>query len=116
MGPSILVIKKGEHGALLFTDDGVFATPAFPTGEVHDPTGAGDAFLGAFCGQLAREPVLDPAAMRRAVIFATVMASFTVESIGPMRLQSLTPGEVNGRIAALYQLAVWPQDTARLEC
>jgi len=78
-GPHTLVIKKGEHGVLMFSEDGSFAAPAYPLEEVFDPTGAGDTFAGGFLGYLAGSPTLDEAALRRAVIMGSTLASFCVE-------------------------------------
>ncbi len=109
MGPRFLVIKKGEHGALLFTDDGVFAAPAFPLEEVYDPTGAGDTFMGGFAGYLAGQPDLNGATLRRAIVYGTVMASFAVEQFGPARLLTLTGAEIRARLAAFEAVCRVPE-------
>ena len=75
MGPRTLVIKRGEHGVMLFSDGGIFSAPAFPLDEVHDPTGAGDSFAGGFMGHLAKAGDLSDVQLRRAVIYGSVMAS-----------------------------------------
>ena len=97
MGPRTLVIKRGEHGVLLFYDGGIFAAPAFPLDEVHDPTGAGDTFAGGFMGHLAKAGDLSHGQLRRAVIYGSVMASFAVEEFGLARLLRLTPKEIEAR-------------------
>lgn len=93
MGPKYLIIKKGEHGALLFTDSGVFSAPAYPVIDIFDPTGAGDTFLGGLLGWLSYTDDLGEENMRRGVIIGSVMASFCVEEFGPDRLREL-PGDV----------------------
>ena len=107
-GPGILVVKKGEHGALLFADDSTFIVPAFPTAQVEDPTGAGDAFIGGFCGHLAQAKRIDPAAIRRAVIAGTVTASFVVEALGLTRLLELESADIAERRAAFERMTAWP--------
>jgi len=109
MGPRILVIKKGEHGALLFTDEGAFAAPAFPLEEVYDPTGAGDTFMGGFAGYLAGQTEISEGALRRAVVYGTVLASFCVEQFGPARLFTLTPAEIRTRLQAFEQVCRVPE-------
>jgi sugar/nucleoside kinase (ribokinase family) len=96
-GPTALIIKRGEYGAALFTRDSYFAIPAYPLESVFDPTGAGDTFAGGFMGYLASQETLDESAMRRAMIFGSVMASFNVEEFGTNRVQRLTHGEINDR-------------------
>lgn len=105
MGPRILVVKRGEYGAFLFQGEEVFAATAFPLSNVVDPTGAGDTFAGGFVGALARAPEIDDAALRRAVIFGSVMGSFSVEGFGLERLQKLTTSEVESRFAAFRRLS-----------
>lgn len=109
MGPSVLIIKKGEHGALLFTDEGVFSAPAYPLEQVFDPTGAGDTFAGGFLGYLAREwdGTGDPAQdqLRRAVIHGSALASFSVEKFGIERLRDLAAADVARRVEAFRALA-----------
>ena len=97
MGPRILVIKKGEHGAMLFIDDVVFVAPAYPLEDIQDPTGAGDVFMGGFAGCLAREDRIDTESLKRAMIYGSVMASFSVERFGPERLLDLKEEEINAR-------------------
>jgi sugar/nucleoside kinase (ribokinase family) len=97
MGPNIVIIKRGEHGVLLFDDAGVFAAPAFPLREVQDPTGAGDSFAGGFMGALARADTLDAEVLRRAVIYGSVLASFCVERFSLDRFRSLDVAEIESR-------------------
>ena len=103
-GPKALIVKRGEYGAALFTAESYFAIPAFPLESVFDPTGAGDTFAGGFMGYLSSQPVLDEAAMRRAMIFGSVMASFNVEEFGTARVQKLTTDEINARFRAFKQM------------
>lgn len=105
MGPSIVVVKKGEHGSILFTRDFTFSAPAYPIERLFDPTGAGDTFAGGFVGHLALCPVVNEAELRRAVVTGTVVASCAVESFSLDRLAETTPGEVAGRIRELKQLS-----------
>jgi sugar/nucleoside kinase (ribokinase family) len=104
MGPRRLVIKRGEYGALLFDGDHVFACPAYPLAEVFDPTGAGDTFAGGFMGSVSSAATLDGAALRRAMVTGSVMASFTVERFSLERLRTVTPEEVRERYAAFQRL------------
>jgi sugar/nucleoside kinase (ribokinase family) len=103
-GPRALIVKRGEYGAALFTNDSYFAIPAYPLESVFDPTGAGDTFAGGFMGYLDSQKNLDNAAMRRAMIFGSVMASFNVEEFGTSRVQKLTTGEINERFRAFKQM------------
>jgi len=105
MGPKILVIKKGEHGALLFVEDKIFSAPALPLEDVFDPTGAGDSFLGGFIGHIARTGDVSFENLKSAVIVGSAMASFCVEKFGPLRLTELTKEEVNARISQFHELA-----------
>ncbi len=104
MGPRFLVIKKGEHGALLFYDGEIFFAPALPLAEVFDPTGAGDTFAGGFMGYLAQSGDISFENMKRAVIFGSAMASFCVEKFGTERLQQLTLIDVKERVNQFVQL------------
>ena len=106
MGPKVVVAKQGEYGAALFTQDGFFGLPAYPTEDVVDPTGAGDTFAGGFVGYIAAHPdaPLDDQLLRHAMAYGTAMASFNVEAFGTERLQTLTPDEVSGRVAALERI------------
>ncbi len=103
-GPSALVIKRGEYGAALFTAKAYFAIPAYPLESVFDPTGAGDTFAGGFMGYLASQSEADEAAMRRAMIFGSVMASFNVEEFGTERVQRLTYDQINNRFRTFKQM------------
>ncbi len=104
LGPATVVIKRGEHGALLFDADGIFAAPAFPLREVRDPTGAGDSFAGGFMGALAGSDPEDPQCLRRAVIYGSALASFCVERFSLDRLRSLDRGEVDERFEEFRSL------------
>lgn len=103
-GLKALIVKRGEYGAALFTPRKYFAIPAYPLESVFDPTGAGDTFAGGFMGYLASQEELDEAAMRRAMIFGSVMASFNVEEFGTERVQRLTHEEINERFRAFKQM------------
>ena len=100
MGPGVVIIKKGEHGALMVTEDGLFVIPAYPTETVRDPTGAGDSFAGGVMGWLARENDTSTATLRRAMAYGTVLASFTVEDFSLNRLRGLDSAEIEARLAA----------------
>lgn len=104
MGPKVLVIKKGEHGALLFNKDEVFFAPALPLEDVFDPTGAGDSFAGGFIGYLAKTKDISFENMKRAIIFGSAMASFTVEKFGTERLIGLTQKDVDDRVQEFVDL------------
>jgi sugar/nucleoside kinase (ribokinase family) len=104
MGPKYLIIKKGEHGALLFHGDKIFSAPALPLEEVFDPTGAGDTFAGGFIGYLAKTGDLSFENMKRAVIWGSAMASFTVEKFGTERIADLTKEEINDRLRTFKEL------------
>jgi sugar/nucleoside kinase (ribokinase family) len=104
MGPGTLVVKKGEHGVLMFTDAGSFSAPALPLENVVDPTGAGDTFAGGFVGQLARAPKIDDAALRQAVVMGSTLASFCVEAFSLDRLLTLTRPEIETRYAVFQAL------------
>ena len=104
MGPPTVVIKRGEHGVMLFSEGGVFSAPAFPLDEVHDPTGAGDSFAGGFMGYLAKAGEFSDRELRRAVIYGSVMASYAVEEFGLARLLRLTPNEIEARYKAFKAL------------
>lgn len=103
-GPKFLVIKKGEHGALLFHDDQVFFAPALPLEEVFDPTGAGDSFAGGFVGYLDQSGDYSFENMKRAVIYGSAMASFCVEKFGTGRLKELSDEEIEARLQAFINL------------
>ena len=104
MGPKYLIIKKGEHGALLFNNDEVFFAPALPLEEVFDPTGAGDSFAGGFIGYLAKTNDISFENMKRAVINGSAMASFCVEKFGTQKLTEITQEDVNARINEFVKL------------
>ncbi len=104
MGPKFLVIKKGEHGALLFHEDHVFFAPALPLDEVFDPTGAGDAFAGGFIGHLDRTKNISFENMKTAIIVGSALASFCVEKFGPERLKEITKKDIDDRLAQFVQL------------
>ena len=104
MGPSWAVVKKGEHGALLFGADAAFAAPAYPMEDVVDPTGAGDSFAGALLGYLASCGEFSQESLRRAVVCGSLVASFVVERFGPERLLSLSPQEVTTRYNEFLRL------------
>lgn len=108
MGPKTVVVKRGEYGALMISNGSFFIVPAFPLDSVFDPTGAGDTFAGGFMGYLASQDRLDTPTMRRAVVYGSVMASFTVEDFSLQRLTRLTPDEIAQRYTAF-------QDLIRLE-
>jgi sugar/nucleoside kinase (ribokinase family) len=104
MGPRFLIIKKGEHGALLFHEDKVFVAPALPLEEVFDPTGAGDTFAGGFIGWLAHTRDISFENMKTAVIVGSAMASFCVEKFGPTRLKEISRAEIDARIRQFVDL------------
>ena len=104
MGPTYLVIKKGEHGALLFNKESVFFAPALPLEEVFDPTGAGDSFAGGFIGYLSSTRDISFDNMKRAIIFGSAMASFCVEKFGTERLINLTQDEIDDRVQDFIDL------------
>ena len=103
-GPKALIVKRGEYGAALFTKESYFAIPAYPLESVFDPTGAGDTFAGGFMGYLSSQEKLDEAAMRRAMIFGSVMASFNVEEFGTDRVRRLTHEEINQRFHTFKEM------------
>ena len=105
MGPKYLVIKKGEHGALLFHGDNIFSAPALPLEEVFDPTGAGDSFAGGFISYLAKTDDTSFDNMKRAVIYGSAMASFCVEKFGTERLVGLTDVEIQDRVRQFISLS-----------
>jgi sugar/nucleoside kinase (ribokinase family) len=104
MGPKYLVIKKGEHGALLFHGDNVFFAPALPLEDVFDPTGAGDTFAGGFMGHLAKTGDISFDNMKRAIIVGSAMASFCVEKFGPTRLKEITKEDIDRRLQQFKEL------------
>lgn len=106
-GPRYLIIKKGEHGAMLFTPQSVFFAPGFPLEEVFDPTGAGDAFAGGFMGHLAQCGRVDDGDLRRAVIYGSVLGSFAVEKFSVERFKELTADEIEDRVRAFREMTVF---------
>ena len=111
LGPRAVVVKKGEHGALLISkDDGVFVAPAYPQESLCDPTGAGDSFAGGFVGYLASRGDVSPASIRRAIIHGSAIASFTVEDFSVRRLERLTSEELLGRYAAFRNLTLFVEE------
>ena len=98
LGPKFVIIKKGEHGAMLFSDDGVFVVPAFPTSQVVDPTGAGDSFAGGLMGYLCSDDSPPPGRLRRAMAYGTIVASFTVEDFGLNRLKRTERNDIDQRL------------------
>lgn len=104
MGPKYVVIKKGEHGALLFNEGKMFYAPALPLAEVFDPTGAGDTFAGGFCGYLAKTEDISFENMKNAIIYGSNLASFCVEKFGTQRMEELTADEVKSRLQAFKEL------------
>ena len=103
MGPRMVLVKKGEHGSFFFSRRLRFALPAYPTGDVRDTTGAGDSFAGGFLGALARRGRLDARAVRRAVAYGTVVASFTVESLGTRSLERADRRRVERRFREMVR-------------
>ena len=110
MGPKYVVIKKGEHGALLFNEGKMFFAPALPLAEVFDPTGAGDTFAGGFCGYLAKTENISFENMKNAIIYGSNLASFCVEKFGTERMQELTKEEVDKRLQAFKELTQFDID------
>jgi sugar/nucleoside kinase (ribokinase family) len=106
MGPSVVVVKQGEYGAMLLTEDQFFALPAYPLETVVDPTGAGDTFAGGFVGYLARhlDDTLSEPILRPAMAYGTALASFNVEEFGTERVERLSAGEIDGRVQELRRL------------
>jgi len=111
-GPRHVLIKKGEHGAFMFTNDSVFFAPAYPLEAVFDPTGAGDSFAGGFIGYLASTGDLSDRAMRRAVVVGSAMGSFAVEKFSNARLLEITRTEIEARVQEFRQLVSFDADLA----
>ena len=105
MGPRVVIIKKGEHGALLFTSDTVFSAPAFPLEFIYDPTGAGDTFAGGFIGHIVRTEDVSDENLKRAVIYGSVLASFSVARFGIEALKELSDIEIMGRYRDFIDLS-----------
>ncbi len=110
MGPKILIIKKGEHGALMFAGETVFSVPAYPLEDIQDPTGAGDAFMGGFAGYLSGCSEINLDALKHALVYGSVVASFTVEKFGPEGLYELSRPQIMQRIDAFRDLTTIPLD------
>ena len=108
-GPRTLIVKRGEYGAAMFAADSYFAIPAYPLESVFDPTGAGDTFAGGLMGYLDSQTTLDENAMRRAMIYGSVMASFNVEEFGTSRIQRLTHDEINERFRAFKRFTYFEE-------
>lgn len=104
MGPKTLIIKKGEHGALLITQDSFFWAPAYPLEFIYDPTGAGDTFAGGFMGYMAKSDDISIDNLKRAVVFGSTMASFCVEKFSLERLENLTEEEIRKRFYEFWQM------------
>jgi sugar/nucleoside kinase (ribokinase family) len=104
LGPQALVVKRGEHGAMMVHGGGIFSVPAFPLEEVHDPTGAGDSFAGGFMGYLSSARQLNDGVMRRAMVYGSVMGSFAVEKFGLERIRRVTRREIDARARHFYKL------------
>jgi sugar/nucleoside kinase (ribokinase family) len=107
MGPKTLVIKRGEHGALMVHNKFLFSVPAYPLEEVHDPTGAGDSFAGGFMGYLASAGKINEVTLRRAMVYGSVLGSFTVEKFGVERLASLKRKEIAARAKLFSKLTTF---------
>ena len=105
MGPAYLIIKKGEHGALLFHEDKIFAAPALPLAEVFDPTGAGDTFAGGFIGYMAKVGTVNFNNMKNAIIFGSALASFCVEKFGTEKIRNLTQQDIAARVQEFVSLS-----------
>ena len=110
MGPKYLIIKKGEHGALLFHENHVFFAPALPLAHVYDPTGAGDTFAGGFMGYIARHGVVSFDHMKRAIIYGSAMASFCVEDFSINRLKTLDADQIKTRVKKFVELVRFESD------
>jgi sugar/nucleoside kinase (ribokinase family) len=109
-GPRVVLVKKGEYGCVMITRDDYFVAPAFPVEDVYDPTGAGDSFAGGFLGYLARNGDLSTEAMRRAVIYGSAVASFTVQRFSLDRLRDLTRAEVDRRVGEFRRLVHFEEE------
>ncbi|TSD63347.1 sugar kinase [Inquilinus sp. KBS0705] len=105
MGPKYLIIKKGEHGALLFHEDHIFSAPALPLAEVFDPTGAGDTFAGGFIGYMAKVGAVNFNNMKNAIIFGSALASFCVEKFGTEKIKNLSQEDISARVQQFVQLS-----------
>ena len=106
-GPKMILVKKGEHGVLLFSDKFIFSIPAYPTDKVIDPTGAGDTFAGGFMGYLAKVNKIDEASLKKAIVYGTIAASFNVEDFGLDRTSRLTIRDLEQRLAKFRKLVIF---------
>ena len=104
MGPKFVVIKKGEHGAMFFSEHETYVLPAYPTEKVIDPTGAGDSFAGGMMGYLAREGNFDPKTLKSAMAYGVLVASFNVEGFGLERMQQITVRDIDERMTAYRKM------------
>ena len=111
-GPSMVVVKKGEHGAILFARDFIFYAPGYPLEDIYDPTGAGDAFAGGFVGYLARAGQIDAEHLRRAMIYGSAMGSFAVERFGVERLMDVSAAEIRERVRMFRELTSFEDGVA----
>ena len=111
-GPQMVIVKKGEHGAILFTNGSIFFAPGFPLEEVFDPTGAGDAFAGGFLGYIARAGSASLDHLRRAVVYGSALGSFAVERFGVERLVDLTVAEIDARVMHFRELTTFEEPAA----
>src|SRR5688500_2480867 len=109
-GPKFVIIKKGEHGAFMFTEKTVFYAPAYPLEDVFDPTGAGDAFAGGFMGYLARTGDLSEPSLKRAVVYGSAMGSFAVERFSIQRFHEISRDEIRERVKEFYRLVSFEED------
>ena len=109
MGPKVLVVKKGEHGAMVVTRESIFVIPAFPIEDIQDPTGAGDTFMGGFVGYLSRYNDISDDVIRRAVIYASTIASYAVERFGIDRLLTLTEEDIERRVSDFRRITHIPE-------
>ena len=109
-GPKYVVIKKGEHGAFMFTSDSIFFAPAYPLESVFDPTGAGDSFAGGFMGYLAKTGDISEANLRRAVVYGSAMGSFAVEKFSVQRLLEIDRSDIAGRVADFRRLVAFEEE------
>ena len=109
-GPKHVVIKKGEHGAFMFTQSSIFYSPAYPLESVFDPTGAGDSFAGGFMGYLARSGDLSEDNLRRAVVYGSAMGSFAVEKFSVDRLLEIGSDDITRRVSDIHRLTSFEKD------
>ncbi len=105
MGPGILIVKRGEYGALMFSKDGIFWAPSYPLEEIVDPTGAGDTFAGGFMGYVSSQDSVDPVELKKGVVYGSVVASFTVEDFSVKKLATLKREEISTRFQAFLKLS-----------